>query len=396
MKTLQQQFSVSYSFPVLFTRDAFGASNPALAELLSGAAAGKARLLAVIDAEVMRLTPGLPEKLARFAAAQRDRVEFLLPPLVLQGGEACKSGLAEVEKVQARVEKQGLCRHSYILAVGGGALLDAAGFAAATAHRGIRLIRMPTTTLSMNDAGIGVKNGVNAFGRKNFTGTFAPPFAVINDFEFLRTLPPRELRAGIAEAVKVALIRDRGFFDFLYGARGELARFQPEAMERMIVRCAELHLEHIGTSGDPFEFGSSRPLDFGHWAAHKLEELSSGEIRHGEAVAIGIALDSLYSRHLGLIGEIELRRILGLLEGVGFELYHPALSWIEVGRALREFQEHLGGELALPLLKGIGDKIDRHEVDAALYRRCIDTLAGRKVGKMEGLVAEGAARRSSL
>jgi 3-dehydroquinate synthase len=378
MKTLQQQFSVSYSFPVIFTRDAFGAGNPALSELLYGGGAGRARLLTVIDAEVMRLTPGLPEKLARFGAAHEDRVEFLLPPLVLQGGEACKSGLAEVEKIQARVEKQGLCRHSYILAIGGGALLDAAGFAAATAHRGVRLIRMPSTTLAMNDAGIGVKNGVNAFGRKNFTGTFAPPCAVINDFEFLRTLPPRELRAGIAEAVKVALIRDRLFFDFLYGARGELALFQPEAMERMIVRCAELHLEHIGKSGDPFEFGSSRPLDFGHWAAHKLEELSSGEIRHGEAVAIGIALDSLYSWHQGLIGEIELRRILAVLEGVGFELYHPALSWIEVARALREFQEHLGGELALPLLKGIGDKIDRHEVDAALYRRCIDTLAGRR------------------
>jgi len=390
MNTLQQQFSVSYSFPVIFTRDAFGASNPALAGLLSGAGAGKARLLTVIDAEVLRLTPELPEKLARFAAAHGDRVEFLLPPLVLQGGEACKSGLAEVERIQARVEKQGLCRHSYILAIGGGALLDVAGLAAATAHRGIRLIRVPTTTLAMNDAGVGVKNGVNAFGRKNFTGTFAPPFAVLNDFDFLASLPPRELRAGIAEAVKVALIRDREFFNFLCEARARLAAFAPEAMERMIVRCAELHLEHIGQSGDPFEFGSSRPLDFGHWAAHKLEELSAGEVRHGEAVAIGVALDSLYSWHNGLIGDLELRRILGTLEGIGFELYHPALSWIEVPKALREFQEHLGGELSIPLLNGIGDKIDSHDIDPALYRRCIDTLAGRRKGKAAAQSAEEA------
>ena len=378
MKKIQQSFTVGYSFPVIFTRDAFGERNPALRELLCTPGKERSRVLTVIDAEVLRLTPGLLEKFNRFAEAHADQAEFLVPPLVMRGGEACKNQPAEVERIHALVEKNGLCRHSFILAIGGGALLDLTGFAAATAHRGIRLIRMPTTTLAMNDAGVGVKNGINAFGRKNFTGCFAPPFAVINDFDFLRQLPERELRSGVAEAVKVALIRDRAFFDFLYAARADLAAFLPQAMERMIIRCAELHMEHIGTSGDPFEFGSSRPLDFGHWSAHKLEELTGGEIRHGEAVAIGIALDSLYSYHSGLIGELDLRRILATLEGIGFELYHLALGWIDVAKALKDFQEHLGGELSITLLDGIGAKLDLHDIDPRLYRQCISTLAARK------------------
>ena len=388
MKTIQQRFCVDYSFPVIFTRDVFSVANPVLTQLLLSDSAQKIRVLTVIDSGVLQSRPELLEQLNRFAELQADRLEFILPHTVVPGGENCKSEPGQVERIHALVQKHGLCRHSFILAIGGGALLDLVGFAASTAHRGIRLIRMPTTTLAMNDAGVGVKNGVNAFGRKNFTGSFAPPFAVINDFDFLRSLPVRELRAGIAEAVKVALIRDRAFFEFLYAARSELASFAPQAMERMVTRCAELHLEHIATGGDPFEYGSSRPLDFGHWSAHKLEELSAGYIRHGEAVAIGIALDSLYSFHLGLIGEIELHRILVTLEEIGFELYHAALSRIEVATALREFQEHLGGELSIPLLKGIGERIDQPDLDPALYRQCITTLAARYQNNIKSWTTE--------
>jgi 3-dehydroquinate synthase len=286
-----------------------------------------------------------------------------------------------VERIHALVERHKICRHSFIIAIGGGAVLDAAGYAAATAHRGVRLIRLPTTVLAQNDAGIGVKNGINAFRRKNFLGTFSPPFAVINDAAFLDTLPVRDRRAGIAEAIKVALIRDRDFFDSLYGDRVGLSRFAPDAMQKMIVRCAELHLEHIGRGGDPFESGSSRPLDFGHWVAHKLEELSASEIKHGEAVAMGIALDSLYSHHLGILGELDLHRILTLLETLGFDLYHTALSWLDVEMALGEFREHLGGELSIPLLEGIGRKTDAHDIDIPLMKRCIALLAERGAGK---------------
>jgi 3-dehydroquinate synthase len=252
------------------------------------------------------------------------------------------------------------------------------GFAAATAHRGIRLIRMPSTTLAQNDAGIGVKNAINHMGRKNFLGTFAPPYAVINDFALLDSLSERDLCAGIAEAVKVALIKDAGFFNSLYEGRRALASFVPKVMEGMIVRCAELHLEHIRTSGDPFELGSARPLDFGHWAAHKLEELTDGDLRHGEAVAIGIAIDALYSCRIGLIDEGQLHQIYAVLEDIGLDLNHPALRSLEVERALSDFREHLGGRLCITLPDGIGQAVEVDSIDIELMKRCVQTLSRRR------------------
>lgn len=375
MQAIHQQFTVSYSYPVLFSRDIFRNDNPLLADLIRQGGREQNRALVVIDSDVAHHAHGLLERISRYGEQNAPILEFVAPPFIVRGGEVCKHEPVEVERIHALVERHRLCRHSFIIAIGGGAVLDAAGYAAATAHRGVRLIRLPTTVLAQNDAGIGVKNSVNAFGRKNFLGTFAPPFAVINDFDFLATLQPRDLRSGIAEAVKVALIRDRTFFDTLYGERHALAAFQAAAMERMIIRCAELHLEHIATGGDPFESGSSRPLDFGHWNAHKLEELTLSELRHGEAVAIGIALDSVYSRKCGLLGELDLHRILTLLTDLGFALYHPSLSWLDVEKSLQEFREHLGGELTIPLLAGIGKKVEAHAIDAALVKSCIAYLA---------------------
>lgn len=377
MHTIRQEFNVSYSYPVIFTRGVFAPGSRVLVDLLMEGGQASNRALVVIDSEVARLIPSLLEKISRYSQVHSPLLEFVAPPFQVKGGEVCKHDPIEVERIHALVERHRLCRHSFIIAIGGGAVLDAVGYAAATAHRGIRLIRIPTTVLAQNDAGVGVKNGINAFGRKNFLGTFAPPFSVINDLDFLDTLDERDLRSGIAEAVKVALIRDRVFFDFLYTAREKLACFAPGAMERMIVRCAELHLEHISSGGDPFECGSSRPLDFGHWNAHKLEEMTGGEIRHGEAVAIGIALDSLYSRHCGLLAEFDLYRILTLLEDLGFDLYHPVLSWLDVDKALHEFQEHLGGKLCIPLLAGIGRKVEVDGIDLHLMKRCIALLTER-------------------
>jgi 3-dehydroquinate synthase len=381
MKIIQQQFSISYSFPVIFTRDAFNVQNPSLYKILIGAGQKRNRILIVIDSHVFSSTPGLSEKIDGYVKHYKDAMEIVAAPFIIRGGEICKKEPVEVEKIHELIDRLHLCRHSFILAIGGGAALDVVGYAASTAHRGIRLIRMPTTTLAQNDAGVGVKNGINAFGRKNFLGTFSPPFAVINDLDFLKTLPERDLRSGIAEAVKVALIKDRIFFDFLYKERHGLSAFMPDVMEKMIIRCADLHLEHIRTSGDPFEYGTSRPLDFGHWSAHKIEEMTDGEIKHGEAVAIGIALDSLYSHHAGFISEIELHRVFSILEDIGFDLYHWSLSWMDADTALREFQEHLGGELNIPLLSGIGNKIEVNRIDTALLKECIGILAERSKGK---------------
>lgn len=376
MQTIRQHFTLACSYPVIFTRNAFGPGSP-LMELL-GAGPAPVRVLAVVDSGVLECWPGFRALLLKFTRGCAGKVLMVHPSLVIPGGEACKNDPSFVEAIRFAASRHRLCRHSFILAIGGGAVLDAAGFAAATAHRGIRLIRMPTTTLSMNDAGVGVKNGINAFGRKNFTGCFASPFAVVNDYEFLRRLPERELRCGIAEAVKVALIRDRDFFDWLYAARYDLARFDSEAMEQMIFRCAELHLGQIANGGDPFERGSSRPLDFGHWSAHRLEELTGGSMRHGEAVAIGVALDVLYSRRCGLLGDADVERTFSILETVGFRLYHGALEGMDVSLALAGFREHLGGELSVTLVERVGVGGEQGRLDPELYLSCIRALEARQ------------------
>jgi 3-dehydroquinate synthase len=330
---------------------------------------------------------GLPQQaeiLAQIKAySDRHHKAFNLKPgsTLIAGGEAAKNNPQLVEDLQKLIHEAELCRHSYVIAVGGGALLDLVGYAAATAHRGIRLIRVPTTVLAQCDSGVGVKNSINAFGKKNFLGTFAPPTLVFNDANFLTTLDERNWRSGISEAVKVALIKDAAFFNFIADRTEALANRDLEVMQQVVYCCAKLHLNHIA-SGDAFEMGSSRPLDFGHWAAHRLEYLSNYRLYHGEAVAIGICLDSTYSYLSGLITKGEWQRILSLFRALGFSLYAPELSsdlnepehLRSLFRGLNEFQEHLGGKLTLMLLTAIGRGLEVHEVNLDKYRLAIRML----------------------
>jgi 3-dehydroquinate synthase len=373
---IRQAFSVGYSFPVLFTRNSFETSNLVVRDAVRAAGAKRHRVLLVVDSNLADATPGLLAKIKAYGDFHADTFDWAGPPFIVRGGEICKSDPREVEELHELVAKYKIDRQSFILAVGGGAMLDAVGYAAATAHRGVRLIRMPTTTLGQNDAGIGVKNSINAYGRKNFLGTFAPPFAVINDYEFLRTLPARELRAGMAEAVKIACIKDAEFLSWMHRERKALGAFVPEAVEQLIERCARGHIEHVG-SADPFESGSARPLDFGHWSAHFLEELTGNELRHGEAVAIGCALDSTYAFEQRLINEVELGKVMHTLEDMGFELFHPALQRMDIEEALGQFREHLGGEMCITVPDPLGRRRELHQIDLPLMKQCIQALATR-------------------
>ena len=373
-----QRFDVTFEYPVAFTRGLFAPENPVLLDAIRRREpAVRHRVLGVVDAGVLRAFPDLPARVAAYAARHAEALELLGAPEVVPGGEQAKNDPDALARLWARFRDLGLDRHSFVLVIGGGAVQDMVGYAAATAHRGLRVIRVPTTVLSQNDSGVGVKNAVNALGAKNFLGTFAPPFAVLCDLDFLSALPPRDLRAGMAEAVKVALIRDRGFFDWLAGAAQPLARFDPAALETLVRRCALLHLEHIATSGDPFEHGSARPLDFGHWAAHKLEMVTDHALRHGEAVAIGMALDSRYAVEIGLLGADALAAILSLLEALGLPLWHDALGGAGILDGLDEFREHLGGELCITLLEDLGRGIEVRTVDREAMRRAIAWLRGR-------------------
>jgi 3-dehydroquinate synthase len=369
MKVIQQTFQVTYSYPVVFTRNLFGTSE--LRDFIEnfGQKGYRKKVLFVVDKGVFE---------------QHAHIDYAgyIPGssvLIVAGGEEVKRSAEALEAVLAAINDKGIDRHSFVVAVGGGAVLDMVGYASAIAHRGVKLIRVPTTVLSQNDSAVGVKNSINYFGKKNFLGTFVPPVAVFNDFDFLRTLSPRDQISGISEAVKVALIKDLTFFEWLERHAGDMRDGVETVMEEQIIRSAEHHLAHI-RSGDPFELGSARPLDFGHWAAHKLEYLTDFEVKHGEAVAIGIALDVCYSQLVGYLSTEDRDRVLKVLETIGFTLYHPALAEndkIHLWEGLNEFREHLGGQLTITLLEKLGKGVEVHEMDFEKVKAAVDHLAGR-------------------
>jgi 3-dehydroquinate synthase len=409
MDAIRQHVHVTFSFPVCFTTGVFEADNRLLRDLIADTDdPAPAAIVVVIDDGVARAHATLTDRIEQYCAAHGDALRLAAPVLVVAGGEAIKNDPLALASIHDLIQEASLCRHSYVVAVGGGAVLDVAGYAAATAHRGIRIIRIPTTVLSQDDSAVGVKNGVNAYGKKNYFGTFAPPTAVINDFAFLATLEDRDWLGGLSEAVKVALIKDAAFFDELEREASRLVARDGAAMEAVVRRSALLHAGHISNGGDPFELGSSRPLDFGHWAAHRLEHLTHHTLRHGEAVAIGLALDCTYSCLVGDLPEADWRRVLDLLLALRLPVYAPALGAHldapdhpeSVLRGLAEFREHLGGRLTILLLGGIGRAFDAHEIRTGGMIRSIEILqqvaaAGstRVIGP--GLQVAASARESS-
>lgn len=373
------QIPVHFKHRLCFTRDAFGAANRCLAEIL--AEGGGRRVLVTIEENVAAARPGLTERIEAYFADLGFDWRGLM---VLPGGEAVKNDDRLVRRVWAEIDRQHVDRHSYVLAIGGGAFLDAVGWAVATAHRGVRLVRFPTTTLSQDDSGVGVKCAINAFGKKNWIGSFAVPFAVINDFEFLLTQDEETCRAGLIEAVKVSLVKDGDFFDWICRNGEALAGLEGAALEECVERSAVAHARHIAEGGDPFESGSSRPLDFGHWAAHKLEQLSGFELSHAHAVAIGLCLDTLYSARCGLLRECDAERVLDVVEALGLPFWDELLELRDeqgrrrVHEGLEEFREHLGGELTVLLLRELGRGQDVHALDEGLVDACLETLRQRQ------------------
>lgn len=370
-KIIEQTFAVPFRYQVCFLEGVFDPKKPLLANFLDNGK--KAKAFFVVDSGVAKAFPNLLNDIRNYAAAFQDKFILSAEPLIVEGGEVSKNEEATFRKIVDATSIFGIDRHSYIVGIGGGAVLDMVGFAAAISHRGIRHIRIPTTVLSQNDSGVGVKNGINAYGKKNYLGTFAPPFAVINDFNFLTTLDDRDWRSGISEAIKVALIKDIVFFEWLEKNATALANRQMAPMQELIIKCAQMHMDHIAGK-DPFETGSARPLDFGHWAAHKLEHLTKFQVRHGEAVAIGIALDSTYSYLKGMISLLELMRIINLIKALGFGIYAHELSGKELLKGLEEFREHLGGELTITLLESLGKGVEVHQMDNDLILQSIDQL----------------------
>ncbi len=379
METIQQSFTAHYNFDIVFTNNLFSVKNKTFSHLLDGKSSNTlTKIVFVIDKGCLKHHLDITEHIELYFKKNLPDYHLCLPFLDIEGGEIAKNTAKSLYQVLKTINTHKVDRHSFLIAIGGGAVLDLVGFAAAIGHRGIHHIRIPTTVLSQNDSGIGVKNGINFFNKKNFLGSFAPPHAVINDSEFLTTLNDRDWRSGIAEAIKVALIKDAVFFDWIAANAVLLNTRDLPTMEILIYRCAKLHAMHISTSGDPFEKGSSRPLDFGHWAAHKLEQLTNFSLKHGEAVAIGMALDVTYAHTIGFISSEDLKVILECLIQLGFDICHPTLfsknlSGInpELLKGLDEFREHLGGALTIMLISAIGVGKEVHQIDYKMLNQSV-------------------------
>ena len=380
-----QKIVVRHAFPVVFTRNLFSPRNPALRDALCRDDSGRRhRCLVLLDHGVLAAFPELPRQIRAYFDAHAADLRLVRAPRALAGGEGIKQSTGPVRRMIAALRAANICRHSLCIAVGGGAFLDVAGLAAALFHRGVRLVRVPTTALAQCDSGVGVKNAINYAGAKNLLGTFAPPYAVLNDAAFLDSLPLPLLLDGIAEAVKVAAIKDAAFFRAIERAAPKVRRRDLSAIRRILNRCALLHLDHIAGSGDPYELGTARPLDYGHWAAHKLELLSRHRLSHGHAVAIGIALDALYAACAGHLPEKQAVRLVAVLRACGLPVHAPELAKtdrrgrLEVLAGLEEFRAHLGGELTLTLPAPLGSRVEIHSVDEVLVADCIAALADWK------------------
>ena len=262
------------------------------------------RVVVITDANIDRLYPDLVR-----------RFDYV----VIGHGESSKT-LVTVQKVYRRFMELGVDRSTFVLGIGGGIVTDIAGFVASTYMRGLDFGFISTTLLGQVDASVGGKNGVNLNDYKNMIGTFTQPCFVISDVSMLRTLPLRELRAGMAEVIKTAVIGDRELFEYLETHSAETFFDNPETMCNVVWSCVSIKAGIV--ERDEREADTRRLLNLGHTMAHAIEKCAH-EINHGEAVAMGIAMICAAAVRGGMLAAPDRDRIHALLEKTGFTLTAP-------------------------------------------------------------------------
>ncbi len=373
--SLDISFAVPFVHRLRETSDLGGECFSTLVELLAAKRDDDARPRVLVWIEASLVTSSSAANKIVTKLEEHSDIELVSPAISLFGGEDIKNSTQAIDELLSTIERFGLDRRSYIIAIGGGALLDAVGYAAAIAHRGIRLVRIPTTTLAQADSGVGVKNAINYFGKKNWIGTFAVPWAVINDRALLKSLPDRDFRSGFSEAVKVSLLKSPRQFAWLCENAAAIRDREMDVAVQAIHHSCVAHMRHITEGGDPFEMLEARPLDFGHWSAHKLEPLTAYRLRHGEAVGIGVAIDTLYSSLKHGLPQEHATAVCDCLATLGLPLWDDSLEPVAcLLDGLEEFRQHLGGRLTVTMLTDVGQPIDVHSIDRPAMIRAIEQL----------------------
>lgn len=351
-----ERVALSFEYPVHLTSDAFSWENLTLVRTLTRDARRRIRVLVVAERAVVDAHPCLLDDAVRYAEFHRERLSLSSEPLIVDGGARAKrkETLCELQTTFDALDPQ-----SFVLIVGGGALQDVAGYAAATVHRAPRVVRLPTTVLAQATAPVAVRSGFRGFG------CLAPPFAVIDDYDFLSSLGTRDTIAGVAEGVRVALSEDAALFDWLQQHAAAL-RGCEQAIVRELLRRVVTH--HLSRGANIFD---RAPL-LGRWAAHKLEVITDHELRYGEALAIGCALDAAHSAVRGAIAETTLDSILATLHALGLPTYHSALDLEDGGR--RVVLDALG---SATILDAVGCGSEAHDLEPGPMSRALDLLRAR-------------------
>ena len=291
--------------------------------------------IAVTDAEVLRFHKAL------FAGGE---------PLTVGRGEESKT-IDSVAALYREFMARGADRTSIIIGIGGGIVTDMAGFAAATYMRGLRFGFVPTTLLAQVDASVGGKNGVNLDGYKNMVGTFAQPEFVVCDVTLLRTLPDREFRAGLAEALKAGIIADPELFELLERNDFATLRRDESLLEEVVYRALKVKADIVAR--DERETGERRLLNLGHTLAHAIEKCCPSQLNHGEAVAVGMYMVAQAAVRMGLLADADFRRIGSALTGLGFSLDVPADISVLLSAVARD-KKSSGDDVWLVLPEAIG------------------------------------------
>lgn len=284
------------------------------------------------------------------------RAGFETQFLTVPAGEESKS-LRQANRLFGKLPALGLDRQSFVIALGGGVVGDLAGFVAATYLRGLALVQVPTSLLAQVDSSVGGKTGVNLPQGKNLVGAFYQPRLVIADTDTLKSLPGRELRAGFAEVIKHAAIRDADFFAWLEREHKRVLSLEPDAVAHVVRRCCEIKAEVV--SADERESGLRAILNFGHTIAHAMEALTDYVgLLHGEAIAMGMVCASYLSVRRAGMTSAEAARLRSLLESVGLPVrLGDNYELPELFEAMRLDKKALAGKLRFVLLKRLGEAV---------------------------------------
>jgi len=297
-----------------------------------------------------------------------EAVDASIPP-----GEDHKS-LADLLPVYDKFLGARLERSTPVIGLGGGIVTDMAGFVAATILRGVPLVQIPTTLLAMVDASVGGKTGVNHAVGKNLIGAFHQPVAVMIDTEVLRTLPPRELRSGLAECIKHDIIRDAEGFARLEREIDRALKLDVDYLTDLVAHNVAIKARVV--EADPFERGERAHLNFGHTFGHAIETVMEYQYTHGECVALGMAAATFAAVKLGMFADDDRQRVLGVIEKAGLPTKAADLPVDRVIDGMSFDKKVRSGKVRFVLPDRIGHVVVRDDVPADVVRASVESLRG--------------------